>query len=222
MTDASVQTDPWDQAWWDYFNGDTTATVVLTSPDGTIQDIPLTLFFRPPAEFPPQEWLAIDLCRGSVLDVGAGSGCHSLVLQERGYAVTAIDISQTAVDIMTARGIHQVYQRDIWEIDGSFDTLLLLMNGIGLVQTWSGLRKFLTQAQQWLNPGGQILMDSCDLGTEAEMTFAVEYRGRQGSPIHWLYVDPDTLMDQAEQTGWYCQVIYQSAQGDYLARLVPV
>ena len=39
------------------------------------------------------------------MDVGAGSGCHSVILQEKGMQVEAIDISEGAVDVMKKRGI---------------------------------------------------------------------------------------------------------------------
>ncbi len=41
----------------------------------------------------------------------------------------------------------------------------------------------------------------------------------QGQPIPWLLADPETLLDQAQQTVWQGQLIDQSAEGDYLAQL---
>ena len=46
------------------------------------------------------EEAALDLCRGRTLDVGAGAGCHSLILQERGLDVVAIDVAPEAVEVM--------------------------------------------------------------------------------------------------------------------------
>ena len=42
--------------------------------------------------------MIVDMATGKTLDVGAGSGCHSLVLQEKGIDVTAIDISPLSVE----------------------------------------------------------------------------------------------------------------------------
>ena len=47
--------------------------------------------------------------KGKVLDVGAGSGCHSLVLQEKGIDVTAIDISPLSVETTKERGVKKVF-----------------------------------------------------------------------------------------------------------------
>ena len=46
---------------------------------------------------------------------------------------------------------------------GPWDTLLLLMNGIGVVGDLAGFDRFLDGARGLLAADGQILFDSCDL-----------------------------------------------------------
>ena len=60
-------------------------------------EIPVETLFRDYDSMPPLEHHALDLVKGRTLDVGAGAGCHSLVLQERGIDVDAIDISPLSV-----------------------------------------------------------------------------------------------------------------------------
>ena len=67
-------------------------------------EIPLKTLFRSYKSMPEIERKALDMAKGRVLDVGAGSGCHSLVLQEKGLDVTAIDISPLSVETMKERG----------------------------------------------------------------------------------------------------------------------
>ena len=56
---------------------------------------------------------ALELCRGNVLDVGCGSGIHSLFLQDKGLNVKAIDISEGAVSVSKQRGVSRVEQRSV-------------------------------------------------------------------------------------------------------------
>lgn len=78
------------------FRGAAEARVVVRRDDGLEVPLPMGHFFRPPADFSPLEVAALDRCRGRVLDVGAGTGLHSLALRSRGLAVTAIDVSPEA------------------------------------------------------------------------------------------------------------------------------
>ena len=75
-----------------YLEGDRDAELVIHRDDGMDDSMPVGFFFRQPPDFDPVEKEAVDRCKGHVLDVGAGTGPHSLVLQERGLSVTAIDI----------------------------------------------------------------------------------------------------------------------------------
>jgi len=126
--------DPHGQALLDYFHGDTSATIRIHE-YGKQKEVPLSLFFRGWDEFPSLERKAIEMCRGRVLDIGAGTGCHSLVLQERGLFVYAIDFLADCVEIMKKRGVKEAHCGNIHTFDAEpFDTLLCLMNGIAVVE----------------------------------------------------------------------------------------
>lgn len=232
---------PWSPhglALLDFFNGRTSAEVVVHDAEGYTEVVPAGVFFRAPEEFSALEEAALDLCRGRVLDVGAGAGCHSLVLQERGLQVCAIDIAGEAVDVMRGRGVRDARRADIFRFRAEpFDTLLLLMNGIGVVGNVAGLRPFLTTLGRLLQPTGQILLDSFDPRPEngagagapedrgrprpyiGEMRFQLEYDGRKGAMYDWLFVDFETLAGQAKAAGWIAASIWQEEEGHYLARL---
>ena len=230
---------PHGAALLDYFKGDTSAAVVVHGDDGETETVPIRVFFRGPADFSALEEAALDLCRGRVLDAGAGSGCHSLVLQEQGLPVCAIDIAPEAVEVMRKRGVHDARCADVFSFEAEpFDTLLLMMNGIGVVGDLAGLDRFLVEVGRLLKPDGQILLDSYDPGwTEdpgkavpaaagarpnrygGEMRFQLEYKGAMGPSLEWLFVDSATLADRARRAGWSCEVIWQEEEGHYLARL---
>src|SRR5512143_2688116 len=101
-----------------YFAGDTAAELVVRREDGVENRLPARVFFRNPEEFSPIETVALERCRGRVLDIGAGSGIHSLVLQSRGMAVTALDIDRRAAEVMARRGVADVRLGAILEFQG--------------------------------------------------------------------------------------------------------
>jgi SAM-dependent methyltransferase len=238
MTDTA----PWSphgRALLDYYLGDTSAEVAVHGDDGDTEVVPIRVFFRGPSEFSALEEAALDLCRGRVLDAGAGAGCHTLVLQEQALSVCAIDIAPEAVEVMQRRGIKDARCADLFHFhDGPFDTLLLMMNGIGVVEDLAGLDRFLGDAHRLLAPGGQILLDSYDPTWDedakgsppqdprspserytGEMRFRLEYRGKKGPTLTWLFLDSGLLAERAMKAGWSCEVIWHEEEGHYLARL---
>src|SRR5574342_584041 len=96
---------PYDQALWDLYEGDRSSPLVVRREDGLESELQMQSFFRNPTEFSPIETKALDLCKGTVLDAGAGTGSHSLELQKRGHQVLAIDVAPHAVEIMKMRGV---------------------------------------------------------------------------------------------------------------------
>lgn len=65
------------------------------------------------------EQKALQLTKGRVLDIGAGSGCHTLALQEKGLEVKAIDISPLSCEAMELRGVRMrnasIFSMNIWK-----------------------------------------------------------------------------------------------------------
>ena len=222
-----------------YFGGDSTAELIIRRDDGQAAPLPVSFFFREASGFTPIENAAIGECTGRVLDAGAGTGLHSLILQQRGIPVTAIDISPHAVDVMKRRGLSDVHCADILEFRGAdFDTLLMLGHGVGMVETVAGLDRFLAHARGLLSENGRILVDSVDVRHTAsrrdlayhetnrqagryigEIRMRSEFRGEAGPYHRWLHVDAETLKEHAEPAGYKCQVIRQEKGGEYLARL---
>ena len=224
-----------------FHRGDQGATIVVYD-DFERDEVPVSYFFRGPEQFPPVEQIALQFCRGRVLDVGAGSGCHSLVLQERGIEVTAIEVLPGLVDILRERGVRDARMASWQNLEAEpFDTVLMLMNGLGLAETLIGLRRFLRDIRRLLRPGGQILADSTDVRSRmdpaagragtvmrsdgryiGELHFQLEFQGRKGDPFPQLYVDPETLTRYAEDERWSCEIVSpRDKYGNYLARLLP-
>lgn len=227
-----------------YLDGNSSAELVLLRDDGVEGRIPASHFFRDPLEASPVDRAAIEHSRGRVLDVGAGSGLHSLALQARGLDVTAIDVSPEAVEVMRKRGVETVREGDIFDVFDaeadaeSFDTILMLGHGIGIVETLDGLDRFLDQLQRWLAEDGQLLVDSLEVeGTNDPATLAyhetnrkagryigevrvqLEHAEEKGPPCGWLHIDSETLTERARAHGFECEVLARNEGPDYLARL---
>jgi len=229
--------DPIGSALLDFYQSkeDTPITVKMDIADEDV--LPPSYFFRSYDECPELEQLALQYAQGKVLDVGAGAGSHSLYLQEQGLDVTAIDVSPNSVDVMQQRGLKKAQLINFYDLkSGSFDTLLLLMNGIGLVQTLDGFDAFFAHAKTLMAPNGQILLDSSDLiymfeeddGSylidlndkyHGEVAFDLSYKGINGEPFNWLYVSQELLIDAAQENGFNCEILMDGPHYDYLARL---
>ncbi len=225
------------RAIFDYYHTKKAGKLRVLSSMFYEDEIPVATLFRNFAEMPIQEQRAIELCEGRVLDVGAGSGCHSIVIKDRGLEVEAIDISELSVEVMKARDIDA---RNINFFDErfaeKFDTILLAMNGIGIVGKTDRLPDFFRSIKRLLAPGGQVLLDSSDIkyifidedgamdidlaaGYYGEVDYKMRYKSVTGEPFDWLYIDFDTLSMYAEEHGFVCEKCIDGKHYDYLARL---
>lgn len=199
---------------------------------GPHEEMPVEAYFREEDDMPDIEWLALNECRGDILDIGAGAGGHVLLLQERGFDVTALEISDLASAVMKARGVNKVITADIFEYqEQQYDTLLLLMNGIGLTGTLLKLKAFLQHAKQLLKPGGQLLFDSSDIAYlyegklpengpyYGEIQYQYQYNQQKNDWFPWLYIDEQTLTGIAQEMGYDMEVLLEDEFKQYLIRL---
>jgi len=199
---------------------------------GPKEEMPIDIYFRQEDDMPDIEWLALNECCGEVLDIGAGAGGHALLLQERGFDVTALEISVLAADVMKARGVNKVITADIFENQQQkYDTLLMLMNGIGLTGTLLNLKVFLQHAKRLLNQGGQILFDSSDIAYlyegklpdnnqyYGEIQYQYQYNRQKTDWFPWLYVDEKTLTTIVDAAGYDLEVLLEDEYKQYLVRL---
>ena len=213
------------------------AKLRVFSPMFDEDEIPVKTLFRGFDEMPAIEQTALREATGRILDVGAGAGCHSLALQHMDKQVTAIDISPLAVATMRDRGVKEVLQQDFFTLDGQYDTILMLMNGIGIVGSLSRLPAFFMQVDHLLSPGGQLLCDSSDIcyifededgiidltgieGYYGELNYQMQYKNVKGEEFPWLFIDPETLKEQALANGFKVDVLARGSHYDYLARIM--
>ena len=197
----------------------------------------VSTFFRSFEKMPEIEQIALKRCEGRILDAGAGAGSHALWLQSQGKEVTAIDISEGAVEVMKMRGVNDSRMQDFFSLkEEKYDTLLMLMNGIGIVQTLDNFPQFFIQAKKLLNAGGKIVFDSSNIiymyededgsalinlnaAYYGEMRYRMDFGNYKGVTFDWIYVDFDTLEALALPHGFRCEKIYEDEHYHYLAEL---
>lgn len=233
-----VRRDPMGAAIADFYKNGIAGRLRVLSSMFDEDEIPVAHLFREEDEMGELELKALGLSKGRILDVGAGAGCHALALQDRGMEVTAIDVSPLSVEVMTKSGIDDARLVNLYDetLCEKFDTILMLMNGSGIIGKIANMPQFFARIDSLLAEGGQVLMDSSDLiylfededgGVDidlagdyyGEVDFTMQYKNIKGETFDWLYIDFETLAFHAAENGFEAELVMQGEHYDYLARL---
>jgi len=219
----------------DFFNGNYSVDITVNSSISEEDVIGIPYLFRTEKELPELEKIALTNCQGKTLDVGAGSGCHSIILKAQGIDVTAIDISKGAVEVILKRGVNAKCI-NFFDVQEKYDTLLFLMNGLGLSGDLEGLSVFLKKAKSLLKPNGQILLDSSDIkymfeeedgsvwvdlnrSYYGEVTYQMQYKDLMTDKFSWLFVDFMKLSEIAATLDLKTELIFEDDSNQYLVKL---
>lgn len=230
--------DLFGKAILDYQTGNDPQDLITETTISEADEMSVAYLFRDFDEMPKIEQKALALSKGKILDVGCGAGSHSLYLQKKGFDVTSIDISPSAIKACELRGLKKAKVQDVMQLENEkFDTILLLMNGAGMCGRLKDITKFLLKLKNLLTEKGQILVDSSDIiymfdddedggkwipgDSEyyGEVEFKVSYKGETENPFDWMYIDYNTLQNAAIANGLSCELILEGEHYDYLARL---
>jgi len=223
--------DPMGRAIYDYSNKAHNNIIKVYSPEFFDDYIETAYLFRGYDDFPEVEQLAMQESKGEILDIGCGAGSHALHLKEQGYAVEALDISSYICDVVKKHNI-KTHCVDIINFgpNKKYDTLLLLMNGLGIAGKNQLLPHFLNKLKSLLTPNGQILIESCSTDYlfddpkdaeefSGEILYQMEYEGIKGTPFHWLYLPFEKLKKVAVDNGLQAELLLEHEGSTYLAKL---
>jgi SAM-dependent methyltransferase len=217
--------DPIGKGILDYAENRRPADIIVMSDICDDDIIPLEVLFRKFDDMPELEQIALEACEGKVLDVGAGAGAHAKYLRELELDVECIDISKGAIENLEDMEL-PARQINFFDLKNEkYDTVLMLMNGIGIAGKLSNLENTLLHAKSLLTPNGKILCDSSDikylyqdedgslwedLNSEyyGNFRFKMKYKGEVGAWFDWLYVDFDNLFKVAKKVGLKASKIY--------------
>ncbi len=220
------------QAIYDYALEQEKGSVFIHNTYGEPDEMPVDIFFRGKKGFFDVEKKALELCKGRVLDIGAGAGALTLELQSQNFEVDALEISELSSKVMYLRGVKSIITGNLYDFSTPepYDTLLLMMNTIGLVGELKNLESFFSKLKSLIKPSGQILLDSSDISylyeddlpTDkyyGELDYQYEYDTQKGDWFKWLYVDFDTAKKHAALAGLKLELIFKNEEtGQYLAK----
>lgn len=231
--------DLFGKAMYDFQTNNSPENIITETSISEEDEMSVDYLFRSYNEMPKIEQKALQLANRKILDVGCGAGSHSLSLQnDRNLDVTSIDISEKAIETCKLRGVKNARVQNILDFEGDkFDTIILLMNGVGIFGKLGTCNQYLSKLKSLLNPGGQILLDSSDIiymfdededggkwipsnnDYYGELVFNISYKGEKEEPFNWLYLDYNTLQNAATANGLKCELILEGEHYDYLAKL---
>ena len=217
----SVDKDPMGTAIADYYKRHKAERLRVFSSQFDEDEIPVKELFRMEKQMPLLERTALQLATGKILDVGAGSGCHSLALQEAGKDVHAIDISPLSVEVMQQRGVRHATLLNLFDehFQETYDTILMLMNGSGIIGKLENLPAFFSDLRYLFEEeDGSFVIDLAG-DYYGEIDFQMQYKDILGESFDWLYIDFQTLSLYAAENGFQAELVKEGKHYDYLAKL---
>jgi cyclopropane fatty-acyl-phospholipid synthase-like methyltransferase len=228
--------DPLGQAILEYSKDGFTENIIVHSDLCDDDIMPVPYLFRTFEEMPEIEKHALALCKGEILEVGAGTGCHSSYLKSKQFSTFSIDTSQGSIDYLTAQDLKCGKIAFLDYNEKKFDTILILMNGLGLAGKLENVKEFLQHAKSLLKDGGTIITDSTDIRYlyeddeggvwmdlnsqyPGEMEFKMDYKTHTSEWFPWVYLDFENLENEANKAGLKATKILEDDNFHYLTTL---
>jgi len=227
--------DLWGRIYLDHWRGERHPHEFIRD-DGKTQRVPSAAgYFEAPRS--GVERHALETLTGRVLDLGCGAGGYTRFLEERGLAVTSIDISPGAIAVCRERGCRdaRVANIDALPVDlRPFDAIICMGNTLGIGQSPDTLGHRLTALRAVCRPAARLLAVIRDplTTTDAEhlsyhernramgrppglVRSRIRYRGELGDWWDlWMPTQPELEL-AAEHSGWSLQ----SQSGENALRL---
>jgi len=168
---------------------------------------------------------ALEEVGSKVLDVGCGTGKHSLYLQKNGVDVVGLDVSPLAIQVCKERGVKKCVVASASEppfkISPCFDTIIMMGNNFGICGTIPATKRMLENFRKIVNDNGTILAHAVDptlTSNPVHLTYhesnrkfglpigqiklRLEYKDAVSQWFYLLLVTPEEMKKLAEETGW--------------------
>ena len=201
--------------------------------DGYIDEHDISQYFGTYFRFSDAEKKGLRHAKGRVLDLGVGAGRHSLYLQEKGFDVVGIDISEKALEVCRRRGVVKLRKMSACDLrfeKSSFDTAIAFCNNFGLCGTMKGVQGMLVRLHRIISDDGVFLAESVH-PTDTKKREHIRYHKRNiakglppgqvkirfrcwtkvGGWFNLLMVTPDEMRGLCSRTGWRIAKTYKGA-----------
>ena len=199
-------------------------------------------YFEPYPEWPARLRDAADRAEGRVLDVGSGAGRAMAHLGPKGLETLGIDVSPGAVEVCRRRGLdaRELDVADAADLDGSFDTLLMVGNNFGLVGTRERAPEVLESLAAVASEDAVLFAESRNpTGTDEEDHLAYHERNREQGRLpgalrmrvryrryvtpwfDYLLAGPEEMRELVADTPWSLAEVLGDEDGDYVGVLRP-
>jgi len=197
------------------------------------------IYFLPYEKWNKNKKEAMEYVKGRVIDIGCGAGRHSIYLQEKGFKVTGIDISPTAVEACRRMGLKDIRGLSIDEITsdlGTIDTIIMMGNNFGLFENFMKAKRTLRKFHSLTTEDARIIAETRD-PYDTDIPEHLEYhernrkKGRMSGQLRlriiykkyktpwfdYLLVSKEELKDILRDTGWTSSKILNGEMGTYIA-----
>jgi SAM-dependent methyltransferase len=156
--------DPFGDAIRDYNRGLRRHLCFIERDDGVTVEEEIAPYLEANEGWTGEEKTALSEVGARVLDIGCGPGRHTLGLQESAFVV-GLDASEPVLSVCRDRGgknlVLGAAARPPFK-EGSFDTLLLLGNGLGISGGMERTTAMLRDLTRILSEGGSVICHTTD------------------------------------------------------------
>lgn len=233
--------DIFGKALMEYYNG-AKPPLVIRRDDGHVEEERfIDRIFSGYDKWSECERKALEYVKGRVLDIGCGAGRHSLLLQERGFKVVAIDLSPLAVKVSKLRGVKDCRVMDARNLSfppNSFDTILLMGNNFGVAGNVEGTKELFKKFYQITSKDAVVIATSRDPTITdnpahlkyhkfnrkrgrpiGQVTIRFECKGEVGDWFDLLLASSKEMEKICKPLGWNLDKIFKETDDMYAAIL---
>lgn len=182
ISKLNPEEDAHGHAMWDQFLGKR-ALYAIERSDGFLDIREADHFFLTYNGWAELHKQAMKHVKGRILDIGCGVGRHALYLQSKGYDITGIDRSPLAIEVCKRRGLKHAVVGDMNTMNftpASFDTLLMMGNGFGLLGSKERGRRLLKRWHPLVSKHGIIVAEANNPNmTKSPLDLAYQERNRR-------------------------------------------